>query len=257
MSECGLGYLPDVADSRDAALSVSALGLGVEPLAAVDYRHKVPKILNQSRLPSCVAQAVPQAILLRERILNIYDTELTSRFFCWWYSRRLHDAHKQVSGTHIRYAFKALKALGRPPESAWPQRIDDAYAVKKPPPNITVAAYPKRAASYHRVSGTGQFLKTEIRRALSAGMPVVFGTTVAQSFLDRNGPQTHVGIPQDDYAGGHAMCIVGYDDDGAWVCNSWGSDWRAGGFVHLLWEYILWYETRDLWAVDLMPEETG
>lgn len=248
----GLGYLPDPHDDRDQPFSVSAKGLGVEPYEAVDYRGSVPSILNQGRLPSCVGQSVCQAILVRERILGLKDTELTSRFFAWWYARVQHGAEDVVGGTHIRYAFKALKALGRPPESAWPQMIDDDYARQKPPPHVTMAAYPGRAASYHRVADSGRV--TEIKRCLSAGMPVVFGTTVGESFLDSNGPTTKVGIPEDDYAGGHAMVIVGYDKDGVWVCNSWGSRWRAGGFVHMTWDYIMWYETRDLWAVDLLPE---
>jgi len=246
----GLGYLPDPRDDRDQPFSVSAQGLGVEPYMAVDYRGSISDVLHQSRLPSCVAQAICQGILLRERILGITDTELTSRFFTWWYARVQHGADDRVSGTHIRYGFKALKALGRPPESAWPQKIDDDYAKQKPPPQITMAAYPGRAASYHRVADAGRV--TEIKRCLSAGMPVVFGTTVGESFLDRNGPHTNVGIPEDDYAGGHAMLIVGYDAEGVWVCNSWGENWRAGGFVHLTWDYIMWYETRDLWAVNLL-----
>jgi hypothetical protein len=252
MQKFGLGYLPDVEDQRDQTFSVGAMGLGVQPFTKVDYRIKVPGVLHQSVLPSCVGQAVCQAILLRERILNIEDTELTSRFFTWWYARKQHDAEDVVSGTHIRYAFKALRALGRPPERAWPQKIDQEYAKRKPPAHITMQAYPTRAATYHRVADAGR--KQEVMRCLSAGMPVVFGTTVADSFLDSDGPHTNVGIPTDTYAGGHAMVIVGYDEDGVWVCNSWGTGWRADGFVHLKWEYILWYQTRDLWAVDLLPE---
>jgi len=35
-----------------------------------------------------------------------------------------------------------------------------------------------------------------------------------------------------DFAGGHCVCVIGYDDDGQyWICkNSWGELWGSGGF---------------------------
>lgn len=33
--------------------------------------------------------------------------------------------------------------------------------------------------------------------------------------------------------GGHAVEIVGYDEDGIIICNSWGSGWAKDGFVYM------------------------
>jgi len=35
--------------------------------------------------------------------------------------------------------------------------------------------------------------------------------------------------------GGHAVLCVGYDPEGVWILNSWGSKWGQGGFAHLSW----------------------
>lgn len=50
--------------------------------------------------------------------------------------------------------------------------------------------------------------------------------------------------------GAHAFVIVGYDDQGFFVQNSWGPDWGQGGVGH--WLYEDWIENvMDAWVVRL------
>jgi len=50
--------------------------------------------------------------------------------------------------------------------------------------------------------------------------------------------------------GGHAFVVVGYNDKGFWVQNSWGADWGKGGIA--LWAYEDWVENvMDAWVVRL------
>ena len=35
--------------------------------------------------------------------------------------------------------------------------------------------------------------------------------------------------------GGHAVCLVGYSKDGAYIANSWSSNWGHRGFAILPW----------------------
>ena len=37
------------------------------------------------------------------------------------------------------------------------------------------------------------------------------------------------------FVGGHAVLCVGYDKEGVWILNSWGSKWGQGGFAHIWW----------------------
>jgi hypothetical protein len=47
--------------------------------------------------------------------------------------------------------------------------------------------------------------------------------------------------------GGHAFLLVGYDEDGFWLQNSWGPYWGKNGFCHL--SYSDWLENgMDVWV---------
>lgn len=39
--------------------------------------------------------------------------------------------------------------------------------------------------------------------------------------------------------GGHAVCIAGYDQEGVYILNSWGSVWGAKGYAIMPWETYL------------------
>lgn len=50
--------------------------------------------------------------------------------------------------------------------------------------------------------------------------------------------------------GGHAFVIVGYDDEGFWILNSWGEGWGKDGIAH--WSYGDWASTiMDAWVLQL------
>jgi predicted alpha/beta hydrolase family esterase len=50
--------------------------------------------------------------------------------------------------------------------------------------------------------------------------------------------------------GGHAFAIVGYNDTGFWVQNSWGTKWKKSGLA--LWRYEDWaLNVMDAWVVQL------
>jgi Papain family cysteine protease len=54
------------------------------------------------------------------------------------------------------------------------------------------------------------------------------------------------GTPQ----GGHAFAIVGYDEKGFWILNSWGKTWGKGGIAH--WDYVDWAANiMDAWVLQL------
>ena len=56
--------------------------------------------------------------------------------------------------------------------------------------------------------------------------------------------------PHDEIEGGHAFAIVGYDDQGFWVQNSWGLRWGDNGTA--LWLYEDWQKNlSDAWVLRL------
>jgi hypothetical protein len=63
----------------------------------------------------------------------------------------------------------------------------------------------------------------------------------------------HVPKPKD--SGGHAFALVGYNDKGFVVQNSWGPGWGAGGFAVMPYADWVSYGT-DCWAVALgVPQD--
>ena len=73
-----------------------------------------------------------------------------------------------------------------------------------------------------------------VRKSLSEGKPVIIGMNTPPSF-DYGQEIWKPEESPDQYYGGHAMCVVGYNDDmygGAFeVQNSWGNDWGNDGYI--------------------------
>ena len=74
-----------------------------------------------------------------------------------------------------------------------------------------------------------------VKKSLAAGKPVVIGMNTPHSFHQRG---TEIWRPYEDPYydyGGHAMCVVGYDDNkygGAFeIQNSWGTNWGNNGYI--------------------------
>jgi C1A family cysteine protease len=71
-----------------------------------------------------------------------------------------------------------------------------------------------------------------VKKSLAEGKPVVIGMNTPDSFIEAKNVWEPTENPGRFY-GGHAMCVVGYDDDrGAFeILNSWGRKWGNGGFI--------------------------
>ncbi len=91
------------------------------------------------------------------------------------------------------------------------------------------------------------FDTARIREVIAAGSPVAFGTPLSEGFMTWAGEQAATEVFDFGadpctgmHCGGHAMVIVGYDDDlGAFrVLNSWGEDWGDRGFFWLSYDYF-------------------
>jgi len=102
-----------------------------------------------------------------------------------------------------------------------------------------------------------------VKENLSQGAPVVIGMMVGQSFMQPMKGQD-VWVPEDGDEnmmgfGGHAMCVVGYDDNkygGAFlIMNSWGPEWGNNGFAWIRYGDFNFY-VREAYGLDPM-QRTG
>jgi hypothetical protein len=73
-----------------------------------------------------------------------------------------------------------------------------------------------------------------VKKSLAEGKPVIIGMNCPDSFFSAKGAWQPQENPRYNY-GGHAMCVVGYDDEkygGAFeIQNSWGTEWGNGGYI--------------------------
>jgi len=84
-------------------------------------------------------------------------------------------------------------------------------------------------------SNIGDNTRTErVKRSLLEGKPVIVAFNLPKSFDKAKDVWRPSDNPELEY-GGHAMCVVGYDDtkyDGAFeILNSWGTNWGNKGYI--------------------------
>jgi hypothetical protein len=205
-------------------------------------------IPDQGTTSSCVGQAIRQGFGVEEARTNP-NREPVSALGIYFNARAEHGMEEYDAGTFLRTGIKSLVRFGPLREKDWP--FDASQVNRRPSWNAYRRAYDaKGPRGYFRIDTTGDARLRDIQSAIAAEHPVVFGTTVTESFLSNEGGSL-IDRPSssDPIAGGHAMCIVGYDGDMYRIANSWGTLWRDHGFAWLRESYLSWSETQDLWVI--------
>jgi|SRR5882672_1030717 len=239
------GYIPDLEDDRDLMFSSPQ---AVVP-ARVDLRGAfMPPIVDQAALGSCTSNAIVGALGYDQLKQGEVHTPL-SRLFIYYCEREKEGTIDSDSGARIRDGVKAVNKTGAAPEAEWPYDITK-FALK-PSPKAYSDAVKYESLLYRRVSRS----LPQLKLALSAGFPVVFGFTVYASFENERTTKTGVvsmPVPNEEILGGHAVVAVGYDNDKQWVIvrNSWGTSVGDSGYYYFPYRY---FEkpglVSDLWTI--------
>ncbi|MFP3042887.1 C1 family peptidase [Treponema primitia] len=103
-----------------------------------------------------------------------------------------------------------------------------------------IAGYTALYRSYAGTSGDTVADRVKmVRKSLAERKPVIIGMNCPPSFFKAKEAWQPAESPDQSY-GGHAMCVVGYDDTlygGAFeVQNSWGETWGNGGYIWIPYE---------------------
>jgi hypothetical protein len=86
-------------------------------------------------------------------------------------------------------------------------------------------------------SNQGPSAKTAMQTALASGAPVGIAFPVYADFM-RMGSNVLYNTLTGTSLGGHMVTAVGYDADGIWIRNSWGTWWGTSGDAHLSWAFV-------------------
>jgi hypothetical protein len=105
------------------------------------------------------------------------------------------------------------------------------------PANIYTLAAKNKIKAFARLFESDEdapFRLQAMKKALSNGNPVVIGMKCPDSFSYAKGFWQPAENPEGSF-GGHAMCVIGYDDNqygGAFeIINSWSTQWGNEGYI--------------------------
>lgn len=254
----------DPVDHRDFkfGLTQEALQL-VDAPAVFDGRENFPEITNfikEQQFQDCVFNTMAgsseylQLQLLKKLRKNPFQfgmkVEPISRLFLYYNGRVIDGDVEQDAGSFLRTGVMTLRKYGICRESVW--EYGTAHLYTKP----SDAAY--QEAADHQVP-TGYRVNhrdiEEIKKSVCLGYPVPFGADLYSSFshIGSNGKVSVPDINKEDILGGHAMWVIGYNDDLkiAIVMNSWGKSFGDQGFCYFPYEYLCGDLCSDFWSVRL------
>ena len=299
----GTGWLRPKPDLRDYTVTNpkiveigKALGLkkGVKDLpSSVDLRQWFSPIEDQGQLGSCTANAAVGIIEYFEN--RAHDKYFNgSRLFVYKVTRNL-MRWTGNTGAYLRNTMGAIALCGVPAESYWPytdwpftglsepydeQEISRRLASgtpdfdREPPAFVYAMASAYKALTYFCHDPAGANIPrsdalASVKKWLAAGHPSMFGFEIFPSFpRGWNAPGGEIPFPGPEGAAdsGHAIVVVGYDDEkkiknnqfgtettGALLIrNSWGPNWGDNGYGWLPYQYVLNNLATDFWTLSNM-----
>jgi hypothetical protein len=155
----------------------------------------------------------------------------------------------RLSGCEGAYMLDAMKAMSQNGAIPFEQfGYDDSDCSRVPNSQQIELGRQYRIKGYNRLTMGSSDYKPDIlaiKQNLAQGAPVVIGMMVGGSFMSGMLGREVWRPQQNEYSmrgfGGHAMCVIGYDDNkdgGAFqIMNSWSEDWGNDG--------IAWVRYRD------------
>jgi C1A family cysteine protease len=212
----------------------------------VDLREWCSPIEDQLHLGSCVGQAIVGAFELMINKSHPEKFRDLSRLFVYYNARLLEGYVNEDAGTYVRSGIKAVHKWGVCIEEHWPYLINKF--ADTPSLESYIDARERFIDSYYRINSID-----DIIASLSMEIPVVTGIQVFDDF-DRLGSDSVVPLPsdKDHILGGHAVTIVGYDNDKKYfICrNSFGEDWGDQGYFYMPYDYAELY-AMDAWMFNI------
>ncbi len=248
-------------------------------LSKIDLREKLTsEIINQGLLNSCSACAIAVAselYLIKDKQPFVDENANNidaSQMFVYYNERVMEDKVDLNAPVYIKDGIKSLFNNGICSEKSWPypemalpESIKEVVAngtleeiqqevarvltnheaeihaaITEIPSNQAITQAKKHIINrYCKLSIDDEL--TELKYALSKGMPFVFGMMVPKSFyLTASSGVMPMPSPDEARLGGHALLAVGYDDNKQVfiVRNSWGKEFGDEGYCYIPYEFF-------------------
>jgi len=230
-----LGAAPDQLDAAPSKLDLSGLVL---------------RIRDQGKAGTCVGFGVTQAAANAARQSGFTYFQDMSALATYIQARALERALKSPGdGTTIDAALRAVAAGGYLFEDQMPYKPELRHQGFKL--GQGQAALRRCGLRSHRITGSAQSIKDQVKVLLANGRGVVGGWQLRTDFELWTPDQGPFDGGQGAIEGGHCMCVQDYPDGNPRLCNSWGPDVGDEGFWTVTWDVI--GKATSLWAIDFVP----
>ena len=227
---------PSPEDARDWHITAAS----PEVPETLDYRSSLMPIRQQGQQGTCAAQTAACMKEYQERLEHGFMSYMSPQFI---YNHRSYwnndnqDGEDELEdyGMTCRDIMKILHKIGVCPEEIYP--YGKIQYAKEIPEKIKQTAVKNCIQGYARIHTQHQLKSSLVKNGpCMIAFPVYhMGENMWQK---RNS--------NDELLGGHAMTIVGYDEDGFMIRNSWGNTWGRDGYC--LYPYKDWGAHWEIWT---------
>ena len=234
---------------------------GKNPLPeAVSLARYAPNRMNQGKQGSCVAWSSGYAArTILQSVSTRTDPNTVAFSPAFLYNNIGLDG---CQGSYIIKAMEFMQQKGAVPFQQFP--YDDNDCSRQANQSLFNSAASNKIHGFNRLTdddGVSTLNFRAIKEHLAKDAPVVIGMMVGGSFMQDMMGQKVWHPTQDDYTqqgfGGHAMCVIGYDDrieGGAFqIMNSWGPEWGENGIGYVRYGDFRKF-VREAYGVDALPK---
>lgn len=239
-----LDALPDPADFRDYLFTPTLVDAPLYTDLDAYLSLGVP-VRNQGSEGSCIGFALSTVAhyLLRTRPVEPSTVVVSARMFYEMAKRYDEWEGEEYEGSSARGAMKGWQKHGVCSEDLWPytdQEDDRVLTTER-----AEDALNRPLGAYFRVNPRDL---TAMHSALAEVGVLFASATIHNGWAtpDADGRITY----QSGTVGGHAFAIIGYNQEGFWIQNSWGEQWGQGGCGLVTYDDWL-LNALDVWVARL------
>ena len=253
-SEYGLGLVPSEGDFP--ALDTSYLTQSIASLpASVDLSDRLPPVGHQGAQGSCVGWALGYYYKTFQEVEERgWDVSLPEQQFspAWIYNQRPTSDCSIDSGMSFWNGLSILQNQGAATLVSFPYDSHDSCT--QPSQEVQEEAWQYRIERFENIycrQGTADI--QALKALLANGDPFAIAVPVYRSFysVTSTSPVVPRHTEGETFFGGHALFVVGYDDNigGFKAVNSWGSYWGQDGYCYLSYDFVQ-YDSWESWVME-------
>ena len=223
------GLLNDSMTYRKSEKSTLAPGRNTFPRKFSLFNY-APPVKSQSPWGTCVGYSTAYCAMSIAHKLKT-GNNVTFSPYCLYNRLKDEKGDECKLGLYIDQSLRKLKNDG---VSRW----ENYYNICKA--DYTYQSYPDKILGYDPVTVSVR----DFKNALTNYQPIIIAMRIftnkyvntnnislSNSYIDESGYWTYYPSSNDKVSSGHAMCVIGYDDDrqAFLVQNSWGTQWGKNG----------------------------